>query len=90
MINCNWIKTTKEIYRAIYKEHINDLQVFGTCTLPDGDFRLGIPNPYIYTEWGFKGATKPIIRSIATKKHIGQKEYDYEYFIAYIFASNED
>lgn len=77
-----WIKTTEKVYIAIYVEHNKALRVFGTCTLPEGNPRLGHINPYILTEWGFVGADEPIIKSVATKKNRHQKEYDYEYFIA--------
>lgn len=89
-MNYEWIETTEEVYRAIFKEHNENFQVFGTCTLPEGDPRLGRMNPYILTEWGFKDAAEPIIKSIGTKKHIHQKEYDYKYFIISIITSTED
>lgn len=89
-MDCEWIKTTVEVYRAIFKEHGEDFQVFGTCSAPEGNLSLGIMQPYMLTEWGFKDATEPIIKSIATKKDIHQKEYDYKYFIACIAVSDED
>lgn len=82
-------KTDKHVYGAIYREHCEALTVFGSCTAPDGDPRLGIVNPYILTEWGFKGSDDPVIRSIATKEDRHQKEYDYEYFIASYFNEDE-
>lgn len=90
MDNITWEETTQEVYRAIYSEHHEDFGVFGTCTLPYGDMRLGKPNPYILTEWGFKGATDPIIKSIGTKEHRDQKDYDYKYYIAVANVQNED
>ena len=79
-----WIKTDKHVYGAIYREHYKDLGVFGACTCPDGDMSLGCPNPYILTEWGFRGAEYPLIRSIQTKDYPNQEEYDIEYFISFI------
>ena len=84
-----WRKTDKHIYGAIYREHWEELGVFGSCTAPEGDPRLGLASPYILTEWGFKGADDPIIKSIGTKEDRNQKEYDYEYFIA-VFKQDED
>lgn len=77
-----WIKTDKHVYGTIYREHIKDLTVFGTCSAPEGNLELGLISPYMLTEWGFKKADEPLIKSIATKKNRHQEEYDYEYFIA--------
>ena len=81
-IKQRWEKTDKHVYHAIYREHHENMSVFASCTCPEGDLRLGYPNPYIVTEWGFSNANAPIIRSVATKKTHVQKEYDYEYWIA--------
>ena len=83
-MSVKWVKTDKHVYGAIYREHHGQLKVFGTCTCPEGDLRLGIMNPYILTEWGLDGADEAIIRSIATKKTLKQKDYDYDYFIALV------
>lgn len=88
-MSVKWVKTDKHVYSAIYTEHFKEMSVYGTCTAPDGDSSLGINNPYILTEWGFKTADEPIIRSIATKKDRHQKEYDYEFFIA-VFINDDD
>lgn len=88
-MSCEWIKTTKEVYRIIYIEHGENFQVFGTCSAPEGNPMLGIMRPYMLTEWGFKDAAEPIIKSIATKKNKEQKNYDYEYFISRV-VENED
>ena len=77
-----WIPTNKHVYGAIYREHYEDFAVFGSMTAPEGDLSLGYPNPRIVTEWGFKDADEPIIRSAGTKNSLDQKEYDYEYWIA--------
>lgn len=84
-----WIKTDKHVYGAIYREHYEDFSVFGTCTAPEGNPQLGISLPYILTEWGFKNADEPLIKSIATKKSFKQKDYDYEYFIALVERDEE-
>ena len=77
-----WKETNKHVFHTIYLEHSKDLGVFGTCTLPEGDPRLGKMNPYILTEWGFKDADEPIMKSVATKENRQQKKYDYKYYIA--------
>ena len=88
-MSVKWIKTDKHVYGAIYREHRKDMSVFGSCTAPDGDIRLGFENPYILTEWGFKDADEPVIKSIATKESFDQKDYDYEFFIA-VFINDND
>ena len=85
-----WKQTDKHVYGAIYREHRLDMSVFGSCTCPEGDPRLGFNLPYILTEWGFKDADEPIIKVIVTKQSLEQKEYDYEYFIAIYKQEDED
>jgi hypothetical protein len=79
-----WIPTDKHVYGAIYREHCNDLVVFGSCSAPEGDPRLGIMRPYMLTEWGFKDSDEPLIKSIGRKDTFEQREYVYEYFIAVV------
>jgi len=88
-MSVRWIKTDKHVYGAIYREHHENMSVFGTCTAPDGNPTLGIMNPYILTEWGFKDSDEPIIKSVATKLDRHQEIYDYEYFIA-VFVNDDD
>ena len=89
-MSVHWIKTDKHVYGAIYREHYKEFGVFGSCTAPDGDSSLCITLPYILTEWGFKGADEPIIRSVGKKPNLDQKEYDYEYFIALVVHEEDD
>lgn len=84
-----WVKTDKHVYGAIYREHHEDFSVFGTCSAPEGNPQLGISLPYMLTEWGFTGATEPMIKSIGTKPDFKQRDYDYEYFIALIEKDEE-
>ena len=77
-----WIKTTWEVYGAIYKHHTGDLVVFSSFTNPYGDFEGGGGRPEIYTEWGFRNSDYPLIRSIGTKEDKCQKDFEWEYFIA--------
>ena len=46
------------------------------------------PLRYIETVWGFDGADDGIIKSVGRKESKEQKEYDYEYFIAYYCDNN--
>ena len=79
-----WIETDKHVYGTIYREHHEEFGVFGSFTDTEGCREGGNGKPQIYTEWGFKGADCPIIRSIGTKENREQKQYDYKYFIAVI------
>jgi len=88
-MSVKWIKTDKHVYGAIYREHYNNLGVFSSCTAPDGDLSLGLPYPYILTDWGFKGADEPLIRSVGRKDSKDQKDYEYEYFIALVTKDEE-
>jgi len=85
-----WKKTDKHVYGTIYREYCNELKVFESCTAPEGDARLGLSKPYIETVWGFEGADDGIIKSIGRKENKEQKEYDYEYFIAYYYDNDKE
>lgn len=55
-----WVVTTTEVYRAIYDRHREQFNVFGTISgggwwAPDSDHWM--------TEWGFKKADVPLIKS---------------------------
>ena len=58
-MSARWVETTPEVYAAIYRQHIGDLTVFGSFT-DVGDYS---GEPRIMTEWGFKSADHPIIKS---------------------------
>lgn len=77
-----WIKTDKHVFGAIFREHKKELQVYGSCSAPNGDIRLGYENPYLMTEYGFKSGNTPLIKIIETKEFIEQKDWDSKYFIA--------
>lgn len=79
-----WYPTDKHVYGAIYREHYEEFSVFESFTAPEGSPEFGVMLPRIETSWGFKNSETPIIKSIATKESVDQKEYDYEYFIAII------
>ena len=73
-----WIPTSKDVYGAIFREHTTRLTVFSGFT------RMEDHSPRMETEWGFRIADEPLIKSVATKKAVEQKEWDYEYFIALV------
>lgn len=53
-----WVKTTREVYDAIYSQHRNELRVHGTIS--DSGGYTG--EPRIMTEWGLPGADYPLIK----------------------------
>lgn len=54
-----WVKTTREVYDAIYGQHRNELRVHGTIS-DSGGYHGG--EPRIMTEWGLPGADYPLIK----------------------------
>ena len=55
------IETSAIVYRAIYEQHRDELVVFGSYTeMDDHGDKLRAQ----MTDWGFKGAEHPIIRSV--------------------------
>lgn len=59
MCEVTWVKTTRECYAAIYREHIGQLTVHGTITRPERDH---YGERHIMTEWGLRGADAPLIK----------------------------
>ena len=76
-----WVETTAEVYRAIYSQHGKDFGVHGSFTDMDGTHPVGFGKPTILTEWGFRGADEPLIKSIGTKENEEDKDFEYQYFI---------
>lgn len=54
-----WVETTREVYAAIYRQHIGQLGVFGTISRGEDDW---YGERHMMTEWGFKGADFPLIK----------------------------
>lgn len=77
-----WVKTTEEVFFAIFMQHKKEMGVFGACTYPEGDARLGISNPYVMTEWGFERSDFPLIRETRTKESLEQENWDFEYSLS--------
>lgn len=79
MPETRWIPTTPEVYRAIYTEHHEALAPFGTHTCMDGCYFHG--EPHVMTEWGFRDAAYPLIKS----ELVGERESEsarWSYWIA--------
>ena len=77
----HWIPTTDLVYRTIYGKHHAELCVHGSCTemddpeFPDSPGRFSDVLPYILTEWGFRNADAPLIKSV-------RRGEEWTYFIA--------
>jgi len=79
-----WKKTTEKICIEIYKQHKDDLTVFGSYTDVDGNgYEWSSGHPEILTEWGFKGAENPLYKVLMTKETRQDKKWKYEYFLFY-------
>lgn len=83
-----WQETTETVYCVIWIQHNKQLEVFGTFTNLESNSRFG--NPKIFTEWGFKGADVPIMKSQRTKNSDEQKDWDYKYYLAVPFKEADD
>jgi hypothetical protein len=59
------------VYSAVYGKHAESFCVFGTYTRMS-DFEKESDDSHIMTEWGFKGADFPIIKS---EKRFGEWRY---------------
>ena len=57
-----WVPTTDVVYRSIYSEHHESMATFSTHTCIEGCLWHG-GGTHIYTSWGFRGASAPLIRS---------------------------
>ena len=80
-MSTQWIKTSRDVYFAIYSEHRKNLVAFAAFT-SSGDGDPLSAHPAHMTEWGFKGADAPIIKCDGKKEDRHQQVYDWEYFIA--------
>jgi hypothetical protein len=65
-----WEPTDKHVYGAIYREHNWQLVTFASFTNMEPS-ELG--SPEILTEWGFKGASAPLIKYQLRWEH-GRRE----------------
>lgn len=74
-----WVPTSHETYIAVYREHASDFTVFGSHTCDGGCPFDG--EPTVLTEWGFKDAGAPTIKSIGVGPSDDRR---WTYFIALI------
>lgn len=83
-IEVTWVPTNIHVYQAIYTEHHDALAPFGTrtevATHDDG-------YEHVMTEWGFRGADAPIIKSVRTGQ---RKAPEFSYFIANVKHVSDD
>lgn len=59
-----WVPTEHAVYAAIYAVHYADLCVHATHTCSNGGCEFH-GQGHVLTQWGFKNADVPLIRSIA-------------------------
>ena len=59
--NKMWIEISKELYCKIIEELKEQLTVFGSCTSMENS---SLFDAKIMTEWGFKDAENPLIKSV--------------------------
>ena len=74
-----WVPIEHSAYAAIWVCLNDQFTVFGTHTCMDGCEFHG-PDGHMLTEWGFKGANAPLIRSICNGDR--EKSASWTYWIA--------
>ena len=82
-----WVPTDKHVYGAIYREHAKDLTVFASHTCIGGC--MFDSEPRILTEWGFKDADTPLIKS----ECIGDRSQDngrWSFWIASVVQERDE
>lgn len=86
-----WIQTEHAVYAAIYAVHSRDFTVFATCSVGDGGDGVLHSTGYMLTEWGFKDADAPLIRSIAEgdRDEDGTDNRTWTYWIAAVTEDPE-
>ena len=81
-----WVPTTAEVYRAVYKQHGEEFQVFATHTCMYGCYFHS--EPHVMTTWGFPDAGFAIIKSEGVGEYEDRK---WNYWIALVpGAKHED
>jgi hypothetical protein len=60
------VKTTKEVFDAIFKDHKDKLKVFSSCSAPEGDMYEDPDFGRMDTSYGFDCADYPIIECRTT------------------------
>ena len=77
MLDTAWIRTEHAVYAAIYAVHHKDLTVYATHTCSEGGCEFHSES-HVMTEWGFKDADGPLIRSEGR----GPENRRWDYYIA--------
>ena len=82
----SWKRTDKHVYNAIYVEHKKDLTSFaGFTNMAPSEIQHQCE---VMTEWGFKGAGKPIIKYSTTWEHDDRANTEGTLF--YIYSCDEE
>jgi hypothetical protein len=84
-----WIEIPQELYSEIYILFEDDLQPFGTITHLEN---CSAYDAKILTEWGFRDAGSPLIRSVCepeSQRDIPKDPMDWEHRY-YIYKAVED
>ena len=84
-----WVEIPQKLYAEIYNQFEDDLQVFGSCTHLEN---CSIYDAKILTEWGFRDADRPLIRSVhkpESQVNIPENSMDWEHKY-YIYKAIED
>jgi len=76
-----WIETSREVYSVIFAKHDKELSPHASFTDGEGIFIGSGGKPEMLTEWGFKGATQPLIKAHSHKESRHDKEWNHKYYI---------
>jgi len=83
----NWIKTDKHVYGAIFREHKDNLTVFSSFSNPyPSELQY---DPEMLTEWGFKNANRPLIKSVIKWKNRKRETTEMAEFFIYCAKESE-
>mgnify|MGYP000574939541 CR=1 FL=1 len=84
MLETVWIPTEHAVYAAIYAVHHRELTVYATHSCSEGGCEFH-GESHVMTEWGFKGADGPLIRSVGCGDELETRQWVY-----YIAQSMEE
>ena len=76
-----WIETSREVYSVIFARHDKELSPHASFTDQDGTFITSGGKPHMLTEWGFRGAIHPLIKTDSSKESRHDKEWNTKYYI---------
>lgn len=90
----SWLKTSMQVYNAIFDYHREELQVYGTFTDPTGSWPDGFHGTArIMTMWSLKGSDCPLLKEEGTAKLSepteSPKDYDWKFYITLVKEETE-